>query len=76
VLVELSPRVLQETERLLFAYPLRAGDAIHLASAVLLRERLAIALPFMTADRTIAEAARQEHFTVLPESLPIPSQGD
>lgn len=71
VLVELSPRVLQETERLLLTYPLRAADAIHLASAVLLREHLPSPLPVITADRAIAEAARQEQFTVLPESLPV-----
>ncbi|PKQ27332.1 MAG: VapC toxin family PIN domain ribonuclease [Actinobacteria bacterium HGW-Actinobacteria-4] len=65
-LVEVSPRVADAAAELADKRPLRAGDAIHLASALLLRE----AEPLFAAwDRRLASAARAEGLTVLPPAL-------
>ena len=50
---------------LLTRHPLRAGDAIQLASALVVSGTPA-ALPFVTLDRDLGEAARKEGFPVLP----------
>ena len=47
-----------------FAAPIRTLDAIHLASARILRERRYPELVFATHDRRLANAARGEGFTV------------
>ncbi len=52
-------------ERCLLLHPLRAADAGQLAAALLLSERLAQAIPFVTFDRRLAEAARREGLEVL-----------
>lgn len=66
MLVEVSERVSEHATRLASKRPLRAGDAIHLASALLLRE----AKPLFAAwDRRLASAGRAEGLTVLPPAL-------
>ncbi|MBI3075812.1 MAG: type II toxin-antitoxin system VapC family toxin, partial [Deltaproteobacteria bacterium] len=57
--VELSREVLLEAERILLQYPLRAPDAIHLASACILRG-MGTKPPVVTADRRLATAAQAE----------------
>lgn len=47
-------------------HALRAGDAIQLASAILIAGDIHAALPFVTLDRRLATAARSEGFTVVP----------
>jgi predicted nucleic acid-binding protein len=47
-----------------FAAPIRTLDAIHLASAMVLRERRYPDLMFATHDRRLAGAARAEGFAV------------
>jgi predicted nucleic acid-binding protein len=61
--VRLNEEVLREAEKLLFEFPLRASDAVHLGSAAVLSRRVGIALPVLTADdamRTAASGARME----------------
>ena len=47
-------------------HPLRTLDAIHLASAMLLRAEGGLEVVFATWDGKLKEAARQERFQVLP----------
>ncbi len=51
--------------RLLESHPLRAADALQLAAALVAVEERPIAIPFVTFDERLAEAARREGFTVL-----------
>lgn len=62
--VALTSDVMSEAERLLFAHTLRAGDAVHLASAILLRRTRDGDLPLLTADRSMVKAARAEGLVV------------
>lgn len=56
---------LQEAVRLIKKYSLRAADALHVASALILRKDLGRrSLAFITADREQAEAARYERLKV------------
>lgn len=65
-LVEVSADVAAHAGDLADRRPLRAGDAIHLASALLLNE----VKPLLAAwDRRLAAAARAEGLTVLPPTL-------
>jgi uncharacterized protein len=66
--VVIDEAILHDSERLVFTYPLRAADAIHLATA----QRAALlsgpgngGLHFCTADRRQADAARDEGLSVL-----------
>ena len=56
--VRLTQEVLREAEKLLFEFPLRASDAVHLGSAAVLSRRLGITLPVLTADDAIRSAAQ------------------
>lgn len=56
---------LEEAARLIKKYSLRAADALHVASALILRKELSRrSLAFLTADREQAEAARGERLKV------------
>jgi predicted nucleic acid-binding protein len=56
---------LDDAIRLVRKYTLRAGDALHLASALILRKVLGLrSFAFLTADREQAEAARAENLKV------------
>lgn len=65
-LVEVGPGVAEHAAELAGKRPLRAGDAIHLASALLLKEVQPL---FAVWDRRLAAAARAEGLTVLPPAL-------
>jgi predicted nucleic acid-binding protein len=61
--------ILDDAARLIAAKPtlnIGAADAIHLATAIEVRDRLdsSVSLVFVTADRGLAEAARKEGFAV------------
>jgi predicted nucleic acid-binding protein len=61
--------ILDDAARLIAANPMLnigAADAIHLATAMEVREELGseLSLVFVTADRGLAEAAQQERFVV------------
>jgi len=63
-MVELTDTVLIETQRLLESYPLRAGDAIQLASALLANIQIQSAklpaLIFLASDVRLLSAANDE----------------
>ena len=65
---EIAPavRLRQAAERLLRVHPLRAGDALQLASAIVAADGDPAAMPFVTLDDRLASAARREGFPVLP----------
>jgi len=58
--VELSPEVSALACRLLMRYRLRAGDALHLASALMLAGWSDIKIQFVGFDAALNEAARKE----------------
>lgn len=60
LLVEVSPEVTGRARRLLQRHPLRAGDAIQLASALILQEQLGEDVPFVVFDDRLSEAATLE----------------
>jgi predicted nucleic acid-binding protein len=64
--VELSLPVVAESRVLLVRHPLRAGDAIQLASALLLRRELAEPVTFAAYDDRLKSAASAEGLTVVP----------
>ena len=56
---------LDQATRLIKRYSLRAGDAVHVAAALILRKGLGKrSLAFLTADVEQAEAAREEKLKV------------
>jgi predicted nucleic acid-binding protein len=55
-------------DRALARYPLRGFDAIHLASAVLVREGLREDILFVCFDQVLVRAARKEGFETFPHS--------
>ncbi len=59
-------RVRDQAARLLRIHPLRAADALQLASAIVLADFDPRSLPFVTLDQQLASAARREGFEVLP----------
>jgi hypothetical protein len=65
-LVEVSPQVADVAAGLCERRPLRAGDAIHLASALVFRD---VDPLFAVWDRRLASAGRAEGLTVLPPAL-------
>jgi predicted nucleic acid-binding protein len=58
--VELSPEVAALAGRLLARHPLRAGDALQLASALLLARRVGRRIEWVACDQRLAEAAARE----------------
>lgn len=65
VLVEAGPPVVSRATALLARHPLRALDAVHLASALELREELGHRVEFVCFDAALAAAARSEGLPVL-----------
>lgn len=63
--VEPTDRVRIVAGRLLRVHPLRAGDALQLAAAVVASEDRPASLPFVTLDQRLALAAEREGFPVL-----------
>lgn len=63
--VPASDSVREQAVRLLRVHPLRAGEALHLASAIVAADFDASALEFVTLDTRQAEAAEREGFRVL-----------
>jgi predicted nucleic acid-binding protein len=65
--VEVGPssRVRQAAQRLLRVHPLRAGDALQLAAAVVAADGDPGSLGFVTLDGRLAEAAEREGFSVV-----------
>ncbi|MCY4612542.1 MAG: type II toxin-antitoxin system VapC family toxin [Nitrospira sp.] len=61
--VELTQEVLAVVKGLLERHPLRASDAIHLASTLILQKGIREPLPFAAADSRLLDAASAEHLT-------------
>lgn len=64
--VEVRPELTEHAGKLVERRPLRAADAIHLASALLVKEATPL---FAVWDRRLSEAARAEGLIVLPQRL-------
>ena len=70
LVVEVVSEVTALARRLLQRHPLRAADALQLASGMYLAEELAEAVPFVAFDGRLRAAARAERLPVLPARLP------
>ena len=66
--VELVPEVTTKARGLLLRHPLRAGDAIQLASCVFLQQELGESIPFVVFDERLRTAARFEGLNLVPVS--------
>lgn len=64
--IALTPGLVADAAALTARHPLRAGDAIQLASALAARDADPALDRFATADRTLAEAAERERFMLVP----------
>lgn len=64
--VELSASVVEEARSLLLRHPLRAADAIQLASALLLRRQLGVKVEFAVFDDRLKMAAKAEGLDPIP----------
>ena len=60
LVVELTPEIAARARMLLRRHPLRAGDAIQLASCLYLQEQLGEEVPLLAFDGRLTEAARRE----------------
>ncbi|MBA3496332.1 MAG: hypothetical protein H0T86_04435 [Gemmatimonadales bacterium] len=63
--VEPGAVVREQAERLLRTHALRAADALQLAAAVVASGHRPPALPFVTLDQRLSEAARREGFPLV-----------
>jgi predicted nucleic acid-binding protein len=70
-IVEIVPEVTAEARALLLRHPLRASDAIQLASCIYLQRQLAQSVPFVAFDRRLLDAARAERLEVVASPRPI-----
>lgn len=64
LVVELTPEIAARAQRLLQLHPLRAGDAIQLASCLHLQEELGEDMVFVAFDERLLAAARAERLRV------------
>ena len=70
--VEVIPEVAAGARALLLRHPLRASDAIQLASCLYLQRQLAEPVPFVVFDRRLATAAYAEGLTAVPAATDLP----
>jgi predicted nucleic acid-binding protein len=70
-IVEMVPEITAEARALVHRHPLRAGDAIQLASCLYLHRQLGRPVAFVAFDRHLLEAARAEGLTVVPARMKI-----
>jgi predicted nucleic acid-binding protein len=64
--VDLAPEIVRSAGDIAEIYALRGFDAIHLASALWLRDRAGAAFRFMAFDNRLADAARSAGLPVAP----------
>jgi predicted nucleic acid-binding protein len=64
-IVEMTPDVTAHARALLVRYPLRAGEAVQLASCLYLQQQLARPVPFVAFAERLVQAARAEGLTVI-----------
>jgi hypothetical protein len=60
LVIELTPAITMHARTLLQRHPLRAGDAIQLASCLFLQEQFGEEVPFLAFDGCLTQAARRE----------------
>ncbi len=65
VIVEMTSEISADARALLLRHPLRAGDAIQLASCLYLQKQLAEPVPFVAFDERLVQAARAEGVPVI-----------
>lgn len=65
--IEPSEQVRRTARRLLRVHPLRAGDALQLAAALVACESDAASLELVSLDERLVEAADREGFPALPD---------
>ncbi|MGK2850291.1 MAG: type II toxin-antitoxin system VapC family toxin [Candidatus Limnocylindrales bacterium] len=63
--VDATSRLRDIAERLVRTHPLRAADACQLAAAIVAAEGAPSALPFVTLDMRLADAADREGFEII-----------
>jgi len=68
--VELFPEIVRSARGLLLRHPLRASDAVQLASSTHVRENTGEGVLFVAFDRRLNEAAFGEGLTLPPETPP------
>jgi predicted nucleic acid-binding protein len=68
--VDVNAAVVAHCSRLLRKHVLKTGDAIHLATALVIRERQLADIGFATGDLQLRRAAEGERFRVLPVGPP------
>jgi hypothetical protein len=66
--VEVIPEVTADARALLLRHPLRAGDAIQLASCLYLQRQLNQSVPFVAFDQRLLDAARAEGVAIVATS--------
>ena len=64
-IVEMTPEITTQARTLLLRHPLRAGDAVQLASCLYLQRQLAQPVPLVAFDGRLVAAARAEGLTVI-----------
>lgn len=67
--VEMLPEVTRAALDILTRHPLRAGDAVQLASCLHLREHAGDDVALVAFDARLIEAARAEHLTIHSHSV-------
>jgi predicted nucleic acid-binding protein len=67
ILVSVTPMLNSMIERLVMKYPLRGFDAIHLSSALMIKDSGSLPVQFACFDRTLNEAGLKEGLTVAVE---------
>jgi predicted nucleic acid-binding protein len=66
--VEVIPEVTADARTLLLRHPLRAADAIQLASCLYLQRQLNQSVPFVAFDQRLLDAARTEGVAIVATS--------
>jgi predicted nucleic acid-binding protein len=68
-LLEVTPLVINRAGELVWKYPLRGYDAVHLAAALTWQDLLEEEITFGTFDRQLWEAVRNTDLKTWPEEL-------
>lgn len=68
--LNVSRQIVDRAAMLVWDFPLRGYDAVHLASALLWQETLETEILLATFDRELWSAARRAGLSVWPETLP------
>ena len=64
-IIEMIPEITADARGLLLRHPLRASDAIQIASCLYLQRQLSQPVPFVVFDQRLVEAAHAEGVTVV-----------